>query len=127
MSEVFNPLQGPILISIEVHGPSGPVKCVVAVDTGATTTLLKATLLAGLGYNLATAQRQHQMVTASGTVLVPEIVLTRVVALGQTRTNFPVMAHNLPASAGIDGVLGLDFMRGHELKINFRLGLIDLL
>jgi hypothetical protein len=47
-------------------------------------------------------------------------------ALGQTRTHFPVIAHTLPPSAPVDGVLGLDFFRNQELTIDFRKGMITL-
>lgn len=127
MSEVFNPLQGPVAISVQIDGPNGPLTCIVAVDTGATRTLLNATFLTQAGYNLVGLPLLHQVVTASGIVSVPEVHLLQIIALGKKRPHFPVMAHNLPAGTNVDGVLGLDFMRGHELRINFRLGLIDLL
>jgi hypothetical protein len=36
----------------------------------------------------------------------------------------PILAHTLPADAGIDGVLGLDFFQGLILTIDFRAGQI---
>ena len=47
-------------------------------------------------------------------------------ALGQERTNFPLLGHTLPPSASIDGLLGLDFLRGQVLNIDFRQGTISL-
>ena len=38
----------------------------------------------------------------------------------------PLVCHTLPASAAVDGLLGLDFMRGKRLIIDFRTGIIDL-
>ena len=38
------------------------------------------------------------------------------------RTEFPVLGHTLPPSAGVDGLLGLDFFRGQSLTLNFRTG-----
>jgi hypothetical protein len=52
--------------------------------------------------------------------------VARISSLGQDRTAFPVLAHTLPPSAAVDGVLGLDFLRGHALNIDFRTGQITL-
>ena len=57
---------------------------------------------------------------------VPRITLDKIVALGQERTHFPVLGHTLPPSAGIDGLLGLDFVRGQTLTVDFRTGTITL-
>jgi predicted aspartyl protease len=37
-----------------------------------------------------------------------------------------VSGHTLPRNIPIDGLLGLDFLRGLELNINFRTGQITL-
>jgi hypothetical protein len=36
------------------------------------------------------------------------------------------LSHTLPPSAGIDGLLGLDFMRGQRLEIDFVRGFVTL-
>jgi hypothetical protein len=50
----------------------------------------------------------------------------KIEALGQERLNFSVIAHTLPPSASVDGVLGLDFMRSHVLTLDFQNGEITL-
>ncbi len=52
--------------------------------------------------------------------------MSRIKALGQERTNFSVLGHTLPPSASIDGLLGLDFMRGQVLNIDFAKGRVSL-
>jgi hypothetical protein len=37
-----------------------------------------------------------------------------------------VLSHTLPSSATIDGLLGLDFLRGQMLSIDFRQALVSL-
>jgi hypothetical protein len=46
--------------------------------------------------------------------------------LGQHRFVFPVIGQTLPPSSGVDGLLGLDFLRDQILTIDFRLGQITL-
>ena len=64
--------------------------------------------------------------TGNGIVEVPDLQVSRLVALGQERTGFSVLAHDLSPKTTIDGVLGLDFLRGHVLNIDFRLGKLTL-
>jgi hypothetical protein len=53
-------------------------------------------------------------------------VVRRISALGQERSNFPVLAYTLPAEIGVDGMLGLDFLRGFKLTVDFRDGQLSL-
>ena len=122
----FNPHQGLILVAGTMHGPSGQGTLRLALDTGATQSLVSARLLTAVGYDLTQATSHAQLATANGVIRVPLLTLTRLSALGQDRPGFLVAAHNLPAAATIDGLLGLDFIRGQTLKIDFRTGLIDL-
>ena len=126
MNFAFNPASGLIIVEAEFGGPVGPTVLRLALDTGATSTLVSATLLTAAGYDLSTAPYRVQMTTGSGIVLASLLPVTRFSALGQVRANFPVIAHTLPPSANIDGLLGLDFFRGLGLTLDFRQGLISL-
>jgi predicted aspartyl protease len=97
-----------------------------ALDTGATATVVNTALLVIVGYDPATAPVRLQMTTGSGVEYVPRLPVDRISALGQERLEFPVLAHTLPPSASVDGLLGLDFLRNQELNIDFRNGLITL-
>jgi hypothetical protein len=57
---------------------------------------------------------------------VPRILLSKITALGLERQNLSVLAHTLPPSSGVDGLLGLDFFAAKVLKIDFRLGHLEL-
>ena len=46
--------------------------------------------------------------------------------MGHERSNFPVLAHTLPPSTSVDGLLGLDYMQAHVLRIDFRRSIISL-
>jgi len=67
-----------------------------------------------------------QLTTGSGVEYAPRLLVNKIEALGQERVNFPVVAHTLPPSASVDGLLGLDFFRGQELNVDFREGIIML-
>ncbi len=67
-----------------------------------------------------------KVTTGSGVEFAPLVKLQRIVALSQVRVDLPVLAHTLPPTAGIDGLLGLDFLRDHKLEIDFRQGRLSL-
>jgi hypothetical protein len=126
MSYPFEALHGLVLVDVTVTGPAARTAALMALDPGATTTIVSQAILLTLGYDPAQALRWVQVTTGSGLVYVPLLSMTQVRALGQERTNFPVLAHTLPPGAMVDGVLGLDFFRGQTLTIDFRNGLITL-
>ena len=97
-----------------------------ALDTGATRSLVSWNLVVTLGYEPAIAPNQVEITTASGVEFVPRISLDRIEALEPERSDFPTLCHSLPANAGVDGLLGLDFLRGQRLVVDFRAGLVDL-
>ena len=67
-----------------------------------------------------------EITTGSTVERVAKVVLTRLTALGQHRFGFPVVAHDLPQHAPIDGLLGLDFFRNQILTMDFQKGQITL-
>ena len=126
MSFPFDPQQGLIIVPVELWGPSGSAILRLALDTGATGTMVNTGMLVALGYDPALIPDRVQITTGSGVEFVPRILLDRIMALGQESIEFPVLSHTLPPSAGIDGLLGLDFFRGLSLTIDFRTGQVAL-
>ena len=77
-----------------------------------------------LGYDPSVGPTRKQITTGSGVEFAPEISIDRIEALGMERLRFPVLCHTLPPSAGVDGLLGLDFLRGQRVVLDFRAGTI---
>ena len=126
MSSPFNAKRGLIIVQTELFGPSGSIVVRLALDTGATGTMVNIGLLTAIGYDPSLAPDRVQVTTGSGVEYVPRLAMSRIKALGQERTNFLVLGHTLPPSASIDGLLGLDFMRGRILNIDFAQGCVNL-
>ena len=123
---VFHPGSGPILVDVEATGPAQSASFKLVLDTGATTSLIKRSALIYLGIDPDQSTRRIQMTTGSAVEVVPVVTLTRFSALGQHRFGFSVIAYTLPKNATVDGLLGLDFLRGMLLSIDFRAGRINL-
>src|SRR5438067_6047932 len=120
----FDPTGGLIVVRARLTGPTGRRASLrLALDTGATRTLLNVAALVAAGYDPALSPDRVQMTTGSGVEYAPLVRVERLTALGQSRVNLMVLAHTLPPSAGVDGLVGLDFLRGHVLTVDFRTGL----
>jgi predicted aspartyl protease len=126
MSPVFDPHDGLIIVHAEIVGISGTAILRLALDTGATTTLINSGMLVSIGYDPALSSDRVQITTGSGVEFVPRLIVKRLIVLGSERTDFSVLCHTLPPSAGVDGLLGLDFLRGNTLRVDFKEGAITL-
>lgn len=122
----FDHHQGLIIVRTELAGPAGTGVLQLALDTGATDTVIRTSMLVSLGYDLSPAPDLYEVTMGGGVEFVARVLVTRLKALGQERTNLPVLCHTLPPSAGVDGLLGLDFLRDQALTIDFRQGEISL-
>ena len=83
-------------------------------------------MLMVVGYDPSSAPERVEMTTGSGVEYASRLSVSRISALGQERSKFPVIVHTLPPSARVDGLLGLDFFRAQELRLDFRNGIITL-
>jgi hypothetical protein len=125
-SYAFNPKQGPIIIKAEATGPNGTTTLNLALDTGATTSVIDLSRLVVLGFDTAQPYGRTHLTTGGFVGVVPVFMLTRLGSLGQNRFFFPVIGHTIPVSYGINGLLGLDFLRDQALTIDFRTAQITL-
>jgi predicted aspartyl protease len=124
--KAFNSRTGLIVIHADLWGPAGRGVAHLALDTGATETIISQAMLVALGYDPALASERVQVTTASNIEFMPRVALSRIRVLDVEATAFKVLGHTLPPSANVDGLLGLDFLRGHRLTLDFRRGTIDL-
>jgi len=125
MSVPFEAERGLVIVRAELWGPSGSAVLRLALDTGATSTVVNVAMLVALGYDPALAPDRIQITTGSGVEFAPRVLLQKVAALGGERVPFAILGHTLPPSAGVDGLLGLDFFRGQVLTLDFRSGRVD--
>jgi hypothetical protein len=126
MSFPFSGQRGLILVSARVTGPLGSANAKLALDTAALTTWVDPRVLASVGYDSAIATQYAQVLTASGLIRAPLQTIDSLTALGKTRILMPVVTAALDPASNIDGLLGLDFLRGTRLTVDFAAGQVDL-
>ncbi|MCY7345837.1 MAG: aspartyl protease family protein [Pyrinomonadaceae bacterium] len=116
------------LIYVRVGVSHGGKEAVLnlALDTGASATIISARRLAEIDCDLTKPEDEIYITTGSGLIFVPKIMVGKLTSLGKTKTNLVVIAHDLPPTASVDGVLGLDFLRENVLTVDFVKGEIEL-
>jgi predicted aspartyl protease len=85
VSFTFNARRGLIIVRAELFGPSGSIVLRLALDTGATATMVNVGPLAAVGYDPSLAVARVQVTTGSGVEYVPRIEVSRIKVLGQER------------------------------------------
>ena len=122
----FNPVGELIVLRLTVGGvdPDTFRNVFVALDTGASTTMIPTEVAVDLGYDLSNPN--EQMMTANGIVLASRIAVRKLTAIGETVENIDVVCHDLPEGSIIEGLLGLNFLRHFDVNISFSTGTIEL-
>lgn len=122
----FDQTRGPIVVPAAIWGPRTGADALLLLDTGALSTVISIELVEHIGYDVAQAPQPVRIITASRVQRAHRVPVAKVMALGKERRDFPVIAHTLPPVARVDGVLGLDFFRGHRLIVDLREGWVRL-
>ncbi len=102
----------------------------LALDTGATHTMIDLTLMLLNGYDLDQVVRTVEFETAKGPISAYIFRVSALTALGRTVRDVEVSSYDFVGNNlifDIDGVLGLDFFKGTELTINFKESKIGLI
>jgi aspartyl protease family protein len=120
----FDPRASRIVIVAEIAGRIRTTRARLLLDTGASFSVLSGTLLAELGYNPTSEGVLTTLTTGSRQEQAWQLFAKGMTALGVTREDFPVVCHDPPPEARLDGVLGIDFFRGHVLTLDFVNGIL---
>lgn len=115
----FNPRERLIRIETTIVGPTGVASPWLALDTGATRTVISEAVARRIGFDLSRLPVTHHAHTPAGDLPAQRVRASRVIALGLDRSEFDVLIHRLNPRTQIDGLLGRDFFAGHVLTIDF--------
>lgn len=94
----------------------------LALDTAASHTTVDTNVLQMLGYNLQKPKAQSFVETSNGVIPVEDHLLKKLTCLGIERTAFSIQVYDFLAhgiTSDYDGVLGIDFLRGRKICIDF--------
>ena len=122
----FNPTAKSIFLRLKISSINADATrdILVALDTGASITMIPSEVATDLGYDLSNPN--EQMIIASGVVLIKRITVSKLTAIGETVEDIDVVCHDLPEGSIIEGLLGLNFLRHFDVNISFSTGTITL-
>ena len=102
--------EGIVSVYVDFKGPITSRTLKMALDTGATYTMIPLEIAQDIGYDPASIKKRSEISTASGLILVPLITVSEVKALGLGLRNIDVICHSLPSESPVEGLLGLNFL-----------------
>lgn len=114
----FDPDEGLIHLSARISGPLSSANARLAFDTGATMTMIGQGILEALGYDIESSE-EISIITGSRVERVRELVVHEIRAIDRAVKNLSVICHDLPEESGLDGLLGLNFLRQFDTEINY--------
>lgn len=121
----FDPRLSSVFVFGAISGPTGRIRVRLAVDTGATRTVIRSSILRYVGYDPAASVDPVRMTSATGVQRASLVGVLSVDALGHSRA-LSVVAYELPATFEGHGLLGRDFFARQVLTIDFARGLVSL-
>jgi predicted aspartyl protease len=116
----------PILFGETLEGPAGSIESVLVLDTGASITVISRRVLRVIGYDASTTSTSLTLTTAEGNVRVPTLQIQALEFKEFRRERVMIAAHDLPANAKVDGLLGTDLLAGLVVKIDFAEGELEI-
>ena len=123
----FDPKSNLIVLRASVEGRTDRSPYLpMALDTGASLTVIPWEVADMLGFDPAKSRRRVRFMTGSGVELAPVVVVGAMEVLGVRLNHVPVLCHDLPQGSLVDGLLGLSFLKHCHLSVDFHRGLLDL-
>lgn len=97
----------------------------LVLDTGASLMVLPRWIAIGLGFRID-PKRLIQTASLSRVESAPFCTIPKVTVMGKTAKNVACLIKDLPPESGVDGLLGLSYLRHFKLFLDFKKGLLKL-
>jgi predicted aspartyl protease len=118
----FNPQDETIILDAELRGKI-ILHTKLVLDTGASLIILPWRIITGLGLPIDPVNIT-EITTATTVESCPLTTIPQIAVLGKTARNVPCLVKDLPPESGVDGLLGLSFLRQLKITLDFPKGLL---
>ena len=109
-----------IVLKPLLFGPNGKCRVEMALDTGATFTMIPWNIAEHLGYDPAAISERVIITTASTIEKAPLITLEGIKVFDVEIKSIKVVVHDLPPKSRVDGLLGLSFLKHCNINLHFK-------
>ncbi len=99
---------------------------IMALDSGSSYTIISEAAATQVGYDLSKISEYVSFSNASQSHLVPKVTLNSFRLADAKIDNLDVLIYTLPEEHGIDGVIGLNFLRHFNIGLDFEYGILTL-
>jgi predicted aspartyl protease len=122
---VYDPSTASIVIDLLLESADGRSSLVIPVvlDTGASLTIVAVDIMAQLGLTRAIPALGASVLSQAAAL---NMLLVQLCVLRQKVANLEALCHDLPPESGVDGLLGMNFLKHFKLTIRFRRGIVEL-
>ena len=122
----FNTIDPVIILTVLLEGKGNSrQKIKMALDTGATYTMIPWKTAEILGLAPELSKERIEIITASGVEKTPLVTLKSIVVLEKRIEGVKAVVHDLPPKSYVDGLLGIKSLVELKLKIDFSEGIVE--
>lgn len=115
-----------IACAVEFKGPEGNQILHMAIDTGATYTIIPVETAILIGCNPVIPFRRIEIIMGGSTEYLPMVKVPEVKAFGAKLEKIEVICHNLPPKSPVHGLLGLNILRHFDLFFKFKNNVLEI-
>jgi clan AA aspartic protease (TIGR02281 family) len=120
-------LETPIVIRrVRINGRTGFREIDMVLDTGAVYTVIAWDVAKDIGYDPAISERRMPIITADGIIEAPLITVQSVHVTSLGKESVEVICHDIPEITGIEGLLGLSFLKHFRTLIDYTTGILEI-
>ena len=111
---------------VGIRGPISVREVDMILDTGAVYTVLAWDVAKDIGYDPAVSEHRTPIITANGVIEAPVITVESIELVDLRADAIDVVCHDIPEIAGIEGLLGLSFLKHFRTLIDYTAGILEI-
>ena len=114
-----------LLIEVEIWGPRASDNFLFLLDTGSSRTIVDPAVVDNLGYSPRMGRNFSFLAGLGGIREGYELDVMRLRMMGFELVSCPVLCHEIETSFGFDGLIGMDLLESHVVKLDGPNGWIE--
>ena len=117
--QAIRPAPQLLVLQLTCRGPRGTRILDVAMDTGATYTVIPVEAAIAIGCDPHRSVERIEIITAGSSIYVPVVTIPALTVLGYTLKSVKAVCHDLPPRSPVSGLLGLNVLRQFNVLLAF--------
>lgn len=114
-----------IIVTMRLEHGGKAIDVEAALDTGCATTVASSSILEYLGCSPIPGEKRR-IITASGIEWCSVYCVDKVTSCGKEVSDIEIVCHDLPPASTIRGLLGENFLKHFDLRIDYKHRFVEL-